>query len=133
MSRKRRNLYFVLILLAVIVSGFIVMGLCIWQFMNEENMRLEITEQYMQMQKQSVRLIEAIKAFHEKNGQYPEDLNVLVPDYLTVIEKPVWGNEWDYTVYPEADKFVLYVENQQQNAHATYDSSIGFWARIVVD
>ena len=44
-------------------------------------------------------IIQALEEFKKSNSEYPDDLEKLVPEYMTEIPLPVWGlKEWIYEV-----------------------------------
>jgi hypothetical protein len=42
-------------------------------------------------------VVRALTAYHQDHGTYPEELDALVPDYLSEVPQPTWGLErWRY-------------------------------------
>ena len=50
-------------------------------------------------QERSEPIIQAIKSYEQDHGQFPEELGVLVPTYLTAIPRTTTGDEFRYRLH----------------------------------
>ena len=52
-------------------------------------------------------IVSALYEYEQKNGQFPEQLEILVPDYLSEIPKTVDGYNFSYGILDSEDKFFV--------------------------
>lgn len=64
-------------------------------------------ESVEESKRRAERIAEKVREFRRDNGQYPEELSAITPDYLDEIPKPTVGGEgWNYGVARDGD-FVI--------------------------
>ncbi len=73
-------------------------------------------------------IIQALDAYRNSTGEYPVELDQLIPDYLESIPDPQWGtNEWEYN-RANWDLYSIEIrrsENWYEGYY--YDSSTDSW------
>jgi hypothetical protein len=77
-----------------------------WFSFNFYLTKIQVPREWAQFQAQETQLIQALRDFKNNNQAYPENLSLLLPDYLNT---PIWesGNwTYDYTL-SEAGEFAL--------------------------
>jgi hypothetical protein len=52
-------------------------------------------------------LIDALERYRGANGEYPPDLETLVPTYIETIPKPAWRYHYVYIVCPDKSYYTL--------------------------
>lgn len=53
-------------------------------------------------------IIEALQAYHEANGRYPDSLDALVPEHLAEVQPPTAGTgAWEYAAGEDGQRFFL--------------------------
>lgn len=68
-------------------------------------------------------LLVALLRYREKNNVYPNDLNELVPEYLSTIPRPSWRHEYYYLVNESRSEFSI---NFDQRGEAIGDGFCGY-------
>jgi hypothetical protein len=74
------------------------------------------------------KIVFALKAYYKDNGEYPDELEQLIPDYLDEIpELPVGTKKWQYTGKKDLF-FLLFSGNRVSNyPNCTYVSELDQW------
>lgn len=94
------------IALAIILVAlvFVAYGICFsrwgyWPYFGTQYRYRE--EAYQETRREADRIIKALEAFKIRTGRYPDALESLIPNELSVIVNPTVGyGRWDYRRYP---------------------------------
>lgn len=83
----------------------------------------------LRSQERASRIIEALSAYHDRHGVYPETLYALVPESLDALPAPVAGvDEWSYASTEGGTGFVLqFSANRFDTSTAWYESRHARW------
>ena len=52
-------------------------------------------------------IVKALDSYFGEHDIYPGSLETLVPKYLDEIKTPIWGEAWQYELYPNSKAFVF--------------------------
>ena len=75
-------------------------------------------------------LIQALDAYRNKNGAYPNDLQKLVPAYLVTLPRPAWRYDYFYRTDDDRSQFSLNFEERGQargDGFCGYRSATAQW------
>lgn len=80
-------------------------------------------------QEQAGELLIALRQYKNDTGQYPFDLNQLVPTYLSALPRPAWRSSYEYELQADGKEFTLSFEvgRNMDGDYCKYYSQTQVW------
>jgi len=113
------------IVIATRLLGIVFAGFCVWFVYDLLAPREALHEQG---KTRGNAIVVALNSYKRDHGEYPKDLNALVPAYLPEVLEPFKGAQWEYTSRDEWFLLVFRDRGGFPRFATSADDELGQWS-----
>lgn len=73
-------------------------------------------------------IVSALESYRSTNGYYPQNINSLLPQYMSSIPQPTWGEGWDYRLLEDGHFELLVGCGENRYPAIYYNSRYNHWS-----